>query len=147
MSETGEPTTRARRDPLSSHVRDEVMAEILGDVHTLHKSVSDLAAIIRTSDERLSGRIVDLLKASSDFANAREGAIAELSAQASIATQKRITETLGGLLTKVDVTLASIGGSARESNSRRLIEMCVVALASAALTGAATLVGVWTLIH
>lgn len=72
MSETGEPNARVRRDPLSPHVRDEVMAEILGDVHMLHKSVSDLAAIIQTSDERLSGRIAELLKASREFANARE---------------------------------------------------------------------------
>lgn len=147
MSETGEPNARVRRDPLSPHVRDEVMAEILGDVHMLHKSVSDLAAIIQTSDERLSGRIAELLKASREFAHAREGAIAELSAQASIATQRRIADSLGGTLAKVDLTLASIGGTLRESNTRRLIELFAVALASAALAGAATLAGVWALIH
>jgi len=147
MSETGEPNAGVRRDPLSPHLRDEVMAEILGDVHTLHKSVSDLAAIIQTSDERLSCRIAELLKASREFANAREGAIAELSAQASIATQRRIADSLGGTLARVDLTLASIGGTVRESTNRRLIELFAVALASAALAGAATLAGVWALIH
>ena len=147
MSETGEPNARVLRDPLSPHVRDEVMAEILGDVHTLHKSVSDLAAIIQTSDERLSGRIAELLQASREFANAREGAIAELSAQASIATQRRIADSLGATLAKVDLTLASISGTVRESTTRRLIELFAVALASAALAGTATLAGVWALIH
>ena len=62
-------------------------------------------------------------------------------------TQRRIADSLGGTLAKVDLTLASIGGTLRESNTRRLIELFAVALASAALAGAATLAGVWALIH
>lgn len=147
MTDAADTAARARRDPMSEAIRQEVMAEVLGDVYQLQQSVAALATMIQVSDERLTVRIKDLLAASKDFANVREGAIAELSAQASIATQRRITDTLGGMLSKVDATMVSIGGVARESQSRRLLELLVVGVASAALVGAAMLVGVWAFLH
>ncbi len=134
-----------RREPMSAEMRDAAMAEILGDVHALHTSMKDLAAIVRDSDERISGRIVDLRQVAADFSHARDAALAQLATQASETAQRRFTDSMGDMMKRVDVALVAIERLVQDRPGRRLFDMAVVAFMAGGITAAAAIVGVWLL--
>jgi len=131
-----------RREPMSAEMRDAAMAEVLGDVYLLHKSMKELVAIVRDSDERISGRIVELRQVAADFANSRDAALAHLATQASETAQRRFTDSMGDMLKRVDVSLVAIERLVQDRPGRRLFDMAAVALMTGGITAAAALLGV-----
>jgi hypothetical protein len=132
---------------MTDEMRDAAMAEILGDVHGLHTSVKDLVAIVRDSDERISGRIVELRQVASDFAAAREAAIAQLATHASETAHRRFTDSMGDLLTRVDMSLVGIERLVLNGRDRRLFDLVAAAFMSGGITAVVALVGVWLMVH
>jgi len=132
-----------RREPMSAEMRDAAMAEVLGDVYLLHKSMKELVAIVRDSDERISGRIVELRQVAADFANSRDAALAHLATQASETAQRRFTDSMGDMLKQVGGSLVAIERLVQDRLGRRLFDMAAVALMTGGITAAVALVGVW----
>ena len=132
-----------RARSLSDEQKDALIGELLGDVQKLHKSMKDLVAIVRDSDERISGRIVELRQVAGDFANSRDAALAHLATQASETAQRRFTDSMGDMLKRVDVALVAIERLVQDRHGRRLFDMAAVALMTGGITAAVALVGVW----
>jgi len=128
---------------MSAEMRDAAMAEVLGDVYLLHKSMKELVAIVRDSDERISGRIVELRQVAADFANSRDAALAHLATQASETAQRRFTDSMGDMLKQVGGSLVAIERLVQDRLGRRLFDMAAVALMTGGITAAVALVGVW----
>jgi hypothetical protein len=132
-----------RARSLSDEQKDALIGELLGDVQKLHKSMKDLVAIVRDSDERISGRIVELRQVAGDFANSRDAALAHLATQASETAQHRFTDSMGDMLKRVDVSLVAIERLVPDRPARRLFDLAAVALMTGGITAAAALFGVW----
>ena len=138
-----EPQENGRARSLSDEQKDALIGELLGDVQKLHKSMKDLVAIVRDSDERISGRIVELRQVAGDFANSRDAALAHLATQASETAQRRFTDSMGDMLKRVEVSLVAIERLVQDRLGRRLFDMAAVALMTGGITAAVALVGVW----
>ena len=140
-----EPQENGRARSLSDEQKDALIGELLGDVQKLHKSMKDLVAIVRDSDERISGRIVELRQVAGDFANSRDAALAHLATQASETAQRRFTDSMGDMLKRVDVSLVAIERLVQDLPGRRLFDMAAVALMTGGITAAVALFGVWVI--
>ena len=138
-----EPQENGKPHSLSDEQKDALIFEMLGDVQVLHTSMKDLVAIVRDSDERISGRIVELRQVAADFANSRDAALAHLATQASETAQRRFTDSMGDMLKRVDVSLVAIERLVQDRPGRRLFDMAAVALMTGGITAAAALFGVW----
>jgi methylphosphotriester-DNA--protein-cysteine methyltransferase len=133
--------------PMSAEMRDAAIAEVLGDVHELHKSVKDLVNIIRDADERTSASVIDLLKVSSDFAHAREAAFAEIAVHARTKAQQAFIEAMGDRLTRLDHVVHEVPRTIGLLAQRRFSELVAVSVATGFVTCVSTLVGVWLMTH
>jgi len=144
---TTEAQEKGRQRSLSDEQKDALIGEMLGDVQLLHKSMKDLVLIVRDSDERLSGRIVELREVSADFARSRDAALAHLATQASETAQRRFTDSMGGMLQRVDGSLVAIERLVYHQSDRRLLYLAGVAILAGISAAAAAVCGVWLVGH
>ena len=144
---TTEAQEKGRQRSLSDEQKDALIGEMLGDVQLLHKSMKDLVLIVRDSDERLSGRIVELREVSADFARSRDAALAHLATQASETAQRRFTDSMGGMLQQVSVSLVAIERLVHNRSDQHLFYLAGVAILAGISAAAAAVCGVWLVGH
>ncbi|CAE6847205.1 hypothetical protein R75461_07301 [Paraburkholderia nemoris] len=144
-----EPDTNREKPGVaaSAELRDAAIAEIMGDVANLHRSVRDLVAITEDADRRISARVIELRKVAADLASAREAAFAQISVLASEQAQRAFREAMGDLLARMSGTLEKIGHGLNAHAGRQFADRAAVAIVTAAITSVLTLGGTWLLLH
>jgi hypothetical protein len=136
-----------RPAPMSEEMRDAVLAEVLGDVRSLHQCAKDLLAITTETDERITARVVELRALASDLAHARETLLAEIALQASDQAQRRLETGLGKRIEDLKGAFDARGPSSQPSEARRYVDLVAVAIVSGFITGLITLGGAWLIVH
>jgi hypothetical protein len=132
---------------LSEEQKEALLGEILGDVVKLHGSVQDLSKIVIDTDERITARVVELREVSRDFAGQREAAFAAISVRSREVSQQAFKEDLGSSVRQLERLLSDVPNVLHTATSKRLGELMMVGLASAALSCLGSLVGFWMMVH
>ncbi|MGY2492841.1 hypothetical protein [Cupriavidus sp. CP313] len=122
------------------------MAEILGDVHGLHKSVKDALAIWSDADTKVAGAVQDMRRWSVELASTREQLMANLALQATAQSRAAFREESADLSAQI-ASLVRQREDAPPKDSRQIAVLAAVALATALVSVLTTLAGIWVMLH
>lgn len=140
---TGEPKSVL----MSAEMRDAAIAELLGDVHEVHKSVRDLVLITRDTDERISARLVELRAISKELDAQKEAAFAAISIRARDQSQQAFRSEMADMIRKLDSGLEANARGQAETTRRRIVDLFTVAISTGVFLSATSLFAAWLIFH
>lgn len=132
---------------LSEDQKDALIAEMLGDVVNLHRSVKDLVAITDDADRRITARVSEIRSLVANLSGMREALLAELAARAGAEAQRVLRESLGDLQGRIAAGVSRLELQPALDMRRQWTDRAAVAIVTAAITSVVTLAGVAVLLH
>jgi hypothetical protein len=143
---TAQSTAAAERS-LTQEQKDALIAEMLGDVANLHRSVKDLVVVTDDADRRITARVSEIRTLVADLVGMREALLAELVMRSSAEAQRVLRENVGGLHKRVEDAMRHLEQQPDRDARRQWTDRTAIAIVTAAIASVLTLTGSWLLSH
>jgi hypothetical protein len=131
----------------SQEQADALLAEVLGDVLTMHRSVKDLGQILDDTDQRITARVGEVRALVTDLAGLRERLVTELSVRAGEEGRRALRESVGEMVERIERIGRWLEQQPLSDARRQWFDRMSVAIVTAAISTGATLAGVALLLH
>lgn len=141
--QSGGPSPRL----LSDDHKDALIAEVLGDVLSLHQSVKDLVAITNDADKRITSRVSELRALVADLAGMREALLAELAVRSGDEAKRALRDSFVAIDQRLVDAVRQVDRRPMLGARRQWADRAAVAIMTAAISSCTTLGGIAVLLH